>query len=137
MSEENKAVVRGAFEVANSGNLAALSEYYADNVKYHGAMGMELEGLEALKAFIGTFVAAFSNMHINIEGMLSEGDLVAAHVTAGGTHTGDLEGLAPTGKQVSGVRGLTICRISGGKVVEEWEVIDQLGLMQQLGAMPS
>ena len=137
MSEENKAVVRRAFEVFNSGNLAGLSEIYADNVIYHGATGMEIEGLEGVKAFIGTFLGAFPDMRINIEGMLSEGDLVAAHVTGGGTHTGDLEGLAPTGKKISGVRGLTICRVNGGKVVEEWEVFDQLGIMQQLGVIPT
>ena len=53
-----------------------------------------------------------------------------------GTHQGDLMGIAPTGNRVSFV-GITINRFEGGKVTEEWQVFDALGMMQQLGAIPS
>jgi predicted ester cyclase len=45
-------------------------------------------------------------------------------------------GILPTGNQVT-VQGISIERISGGKIVETWDYYDALGMMQQIGAMPS
>ncbi|HXY84744.1 MAG TPA: ester cyclase, partial [Gaiellaceae bacterium] len=56
--------------------------------------------------------------------------------SARGTHKGDLFGLSPTGKEGT-VTGITIDRFEGGKVVESWTNWDTLGLMQQLGIVPS
>jgi predicted ester cyclase len=71
-----------------------------------------------------------------VEDLISEGDGVAYRRTYYGTHQGELMGIAPTGEQVT-IAGITIYRISGGKVEEEWNNFDQLGLLQQLGVAPS
>jgi hypothetical protein len=68
--------------------------------------------------------------------MLAEGDRVVTRWTARGTHRGELMGIPPTGKPVT-MTGITINRLEGGKVVEDWTVFDQLGLLQQLGAIPA
>ena len=67
--------------------------------------------------------------------MVAEGDKVVCRVTGRGTHKGDLMGIAPTGKQVTGARTV-IHRIVGGKEVEGWDCADMLGMMQQLGVVP-
>jgi predicted ester cyclase len=56
--------------------------------------------------------------------------------TGRGTQQGELMGIAPTGKQVT-VTGVVITRFRGGKAAEDWELIDTLGMLQQLGAVPA
>ena len=73
-------------------------------------------------------------MQITVKQQLAEGDLVATRWSGRGTHEGELMGIEPTGKQVT-VSGLTISRLEGGKIVEEFQNWDTFGLMQQLGAI--
>ena len=70
-----------------------------------------------------------------MEGQFGEGNMVATRWTGRGTHTGELMGIPPTGKQVT-VVGITISRVEDGKVVEEWTNWDTLGMLQQLGVVP-
>ena len=68
--------------------------------------------------------------------MIAEGDKVTVRITARGTHTGVFQGMVATGK-LTKITGIAIRRIADGKVIEEWVVNDQLGLMQQLGLFRS
>ena len=79
---------------------------------------------------------AFPDMRITIEDQVAEGDKVVTRWTASGTHQGDLMGIDPTGRRAT-VTGITIDRISGGKVEETWTNFDAMGMMQQLGVIPS
>lgn len=81
-------------------------------------------------------MSAFPDLHLTIDDMVAERDKVVARVRWTGTHQGDYRGIAPTGKQVT-FTAITIYRIVGGKVVEVWEEGDSLGLMQQLGIIPT
>ena len=72
---------------------------------------------------------------ITVDEQIAEGDSRRDPWTGRGTHTGELAGIAPTGKDVT-VSGLTISRFEGGKVVEEWTTWDTLGMLVQLGAIP-
>jgi steroid delta-isomerase-like uncharacterized protein len=80
------------------------------------------------------FFDAFPDLNVTVEDEIAEGDKVVTRWTIRGTHKGDLEGMAPTGKQIV-LQGITIHRIEGDKIVEEWERYDNLGLMQQLGVV--
>jgi len=78
---------------------------------------------------------AFPDFQVTVEDVVAEGDKVARRVTLSGTHKGEYMGIPPTGKQMTmGV--ITIERIEGGKIAEQWGEADMLGLMQQLGVMP-
>jgi predicted ester cyclase len=88
-----------------------------------------------VKEFVSSYRAAYSDARITIDDQIAERDMVATRWTGRGTHDGDLMGIAPTGKQVT-VSGLTLSRLSNGKVVEEWTNWDTLGMLQQLGAVP-
>jgi len=135
--EENKAVVRRVWEeVANQKNLALVDELYAANFVFHRAGMEDIRGPEGLKQLLTTFLTAFPDLHFTIEDLVAEGDKVVDRVTATGTHKGDLMGIAPTGKQVKWT-AIHINHIVGGKFVETWDVVDMLGLMQQLGVIPT
>ena len=82
------------------------------------------------------FRTAFPDLQLTVEAQVAEGDMVVSRVPARGTHNGDLMGVAPTGKKVE-VTSISMMRMAGGKVAEEWELIDEAGIMRQLGVIPS
>ena len=131
-TEENKAVLRRNGEALNTGDLAVADETIAPNYIYHGSGGLEFKGPEGFKQIITMLRTAFPDLHVTVEDMVAEGDKVAHRLILRGTHKGEYMGIAPTGKQVT-VSATTISRFAGGKEVEAWSNLDQLGMMQQMG----
>ncbi len=80
--------------------------------------------------------SAFPDIHLTIDDMVAEGDKVAVRITMTGTHKGEFMGIPPTNKKVT-IWAINIYRIAGGKIVEELGKADTLGLMQQLGVVPT
>lgn len=113
-----------------------MDETLASNAVYYGTGGEELHGLEAMKQLADTFINAFPDFHITIEDQIAEGDKVVSRLTFHGTHRGKMMGIAPTGKEVTWT-AIVIHRIDGGKIVEEREIMDELYLMRQVGAVPA
>ncbi len=135
-SEENKNTARRLFlEAINQGNLDVVDEVVAANYVYHGA-SEKLTGSESLKQLIRTYRAAFPDLQMAIDHQVASADKVVTRFTARGTHEGQLDGLEPTGKQVT-ITGMSIIRFADGKGVEEWEIYDTLGMMRQLGGVRS
>ena len=135
-AEENKTIFRRYVEeVSNEGNLDLVDEIFARYVSHQPDGYTEERGPEDVKRFIGEFHQAFPDFHSTIEDQIAEGDKVATRWTIRGTHQGEFRGIAPTGKQIT-VTGIGIFRFSEGKVVESWDNFDQLGMMQQLDAIP-
>lgn len=136
MSEENKAIVRRVFdEFWNEGKMATLDEVYAEDVVNHELPPGLPPGVEGTKAYLGMFKSAFPDTQMTVEDQIAEGDTVVTRWTATGTHSGELMGIPPTGKQVT-VTGIEISRFAGGQIVESWGQFDQMGMMQQLGVVP-
>ncbi len=132
-TEENKVIIRrGVEEGWNKGNLAIFDELVANNVVHHGN---NTHGLEAFKQTISTDMTAYPDLHLTIEDMIAEGDKVVVRYTFRGTQEGETQDIPPTDNHVT-VTGIFICRCKGGKIVEEWENWDDLGLLQQLGVIP-
>ena len=137
MSEENKAVSRRIIEECfNQGNLALIDELHTADYVDHDAPPALANGPEGMKQLIGMYRAAFPDVHIIIDDILAEGDKVALRWTATGTHQGELMGIPPTNKKVT-ITGMDINRLAGGKIAEHWGNFDQMGMMQQLGVIPS
>ena len=133
---DNKAKARRFFEeVWNQGNLAVVDELVAATFVDHGLFP-PVQGLEALKHYVEMYRTAFPDMHFTIEDLISEGDTVVARYTGTGTHQGTLLGVPPTGKAVI-VTGINITCYENGKVVEGWNNFDTLGMLQQIGAIPT
>jgi steroid delta-isomerase-like uncharacterized protein len=136
MSDENKAIARRWADIWNQGNLDLVDEIYApDYVNHDLTMPDDVHGIENVRKFYSRYLNTFSDAEITIEDQLAEGDKVVTRWMARGTHKGELMGVPPSGKRVE-VAGITISRIKGGKVAEEWDSYDALGLMQQIGAIP-
>src|SRR5215467_3273144 len=135
-TEENNALARRAYDAFNQRNLlAGYYELFAPDFVLHNA-SMTIQGLEAYQQFISMYLTAFPDARLTLEDVIAEGDKVVTRQTFRGTHRGELMGIAPTGKQVSGT-GMVITRIANGKAVEQWANYDDLGLLQQLGVVPA
>lgn len=132
--EENKAIARRwNDEIWSKGNMAAVDGLMADNFVWLNAPPGVASDREGFKQFQTGALGAFSEMNCNVEDMVAEGEKVAVRWTWSGKHTGDYMGMAPTGKKVT-ITGVSIIRITGGKITEEWDEADNLGFMTQLGA---
>lgn len=137
MSEENKAIYRRmSEEVWNRGNLDMAGELYTPDVVIHSARPGTPPGLAGVTATVSMFRNAFPDLKISNESMVAEGDLLTVRWCARGTHRGELLGAPPTGKRVE-FGGISIVRMSRGKIAEIWGESDQLGLLQQVGAIPA
>jgi steroid delta-isomerase-like uncharacterized protein len=139
MSDQNKTLARRAIEeVWNKGKLEVINELTASNATYHdpSVPGGKFTGPEGVRQFVQIYRTAFPDVHITIDDQVAEGDKVATRWTATGTHRGELMGIAPTNKHAT-VTGTAIERYQGGKVVEAWNNYDMLGMLQQLGVVPS
>ena len=133
MSEENKALARRSWESVD--NPDSLDEVYTPDVVWHNPEG-DIQGIEQAKQFVTMFKTAFPDMSATVEDVVAEGEKVVTRVTLRGTHQGEVEEFGPpTGRQVE-AKGITIHRIDGGKIVEEWNSWDNMSLMQQLGLVP-
>jgi steroid delta-isomerase-like uncharacterized protein len=137
-AEENKALVRREMEELfnHTGNLDAVDEIIApDYVSYEPTSG-ETRGIEGARQFAATYREAFPDLENTIEDMVAEGDKVVVRFRARGTHRGETEAFGPaTGKRME-ITGITIKRVSDGKIVEAWTNFDALGMMHQLGRIP-
>jgi steroid delta-isomerase-like uncharacterized protein len=136
LAERNKELVLRAVEqVWNGGNYSNLGDFLApDFVVHTGVPGVELRGHDAARQFYSLLRKAFPDLHFTIETQVAEGDTVVTHCTMRGTHKGEFKGIAPTGKKIS-VKSVDIDRLVNGKVVECWGHLDELGLLQQIGAV--
>lgn len=135
-TQNNEALVRRFLDEAyNKRNLAVGDETLtADCVFYTPAAIREIAGW---KMFATAFLTAFpDDLQITVEDTFTVGDKVAARWTARGTHNGPLRGIAPTGKEVSWL-GMAFYYFSNGKIKEVWGLNDALGIMQQIGGVPS
>ncbi|MGB9941191.1 ester cyclase [Methanosarcina sp.] len=131
--EENKSVLRRFWEeVFNGKKLATIDELFAPDWVYHGAGGQEIHGPEELKQFLSIYFDAFPDFRADVEDLIAEGDRVASRATCYGTHQGELMGIAPTGRQVT-VPVICISRLADNKIVEDFELVDIFGMLQQLG----
>jgi steroid delta-isomerase-like uncharacterized protein len=134
-AQDNKNVVRRVFEDAfNKNDLTVLDELVTPRVVYHNAPPGLASGIEGYRQLLTMWRTAFPDAHVTIEDMIGEADKVVTRFTGRGTHKGDFMGIAPTGKRVE-VTAITVMRLEGGKVTDEWEQVDMLGIMQQLGAV--
>jgi steroid delta-isomerase-like uncharacterized protein len=137
MSEQNKAVVLRAIEqVWNQGDYNHLDELVDRDIVIHSPTpGRDIHGPEGIRQFYAALRAAFSDLHFTVEDQFAAGDRVVTRWTASGAHNGAFQGIPPTGNQIR-LAGIDIDRLANEKVVECWPIVDELGLLQQLGGLP-
>jgi len=137
MSEQNKVIVRRLFEeLWNKGNLSVADQLFSPNYAHHDPSTPDFgRGPESERKRATLYRTAFPDLQLTIEDIIAEGETVMARWSCRGTHKGDLSGISPTGKQFT-ISGVTIARLTNGKLAEGYVNWDALGLMQQLGVIP-
>lgn len=135
--QENKALVREAMmDLWNKGNMEVADKAFAhDYVAHDPAIAHPITGPEGVKRLVTMFRSAFPNLHVTIEDQIAAGDRVVSRWMARGTHKGELMGIPPSGIDVTMV-GLTISRVTEGKISEDWTNWNSLDTIRQLGAIP-
>lgn len=132
VSAENKTLVhRFVEEFWNQGHMAVADDLMtADAVIVLPGRGEVSK--EQFKAFAMSLRGAFPDWHSTPEDLIAEGEWVAERWTGRGTHQGDFQGIAPTGRRVV-VPGFVFYRITSGKIVEFRGLFDGLSMLHQLG----
>ena len=137
MTDDIKAIARREVEMFSTGDFSIAAEVYSEDYVGHDPTKPEpIRGIEGAKQEAAGYRAAFPDLQLTIEHQVAEGEHVVTRWTARGTHEGELDGLAPTGKSAT-IEGISITRVVGGKIVEDHTQWDALGLMTQLGAVPT
>jgi steroid delta-isomerase-like uncharacterized protein len=136
-TERNVAVIRRLYdEFFNRGRVELAEALHGPGFAYHDITHPEdVVGLSAYLERNAGFAAAFPDRHVQIEDVIAAGDRVVARATMRATHAGALAGIPATGRQVR-LASTIIYRVAGGRIVEEWEIFDVLGMFQQLGVTP-
>lgn len=137
MSDANKTLVRRLFdEVWNKGHQQVADELFAQNYQHHDSSSPDLgRGPESEKKRVALYRNAFPDIRFTVEDLIAEGESVTARWSCHGTHKGELNGIAPTGKQIT-ISGISVSRFTNGKMIEGYVNWDALGMMQQLGVVP-
>jgi steroid delta-isomerase-like uncharacterized protein len=136
MDESNGQVMRRAFEeIMTRGNIAVINELFASDFTGHDTSGGTF-GREEFREGVLDMLSAFSDRQVKIADQVVAEDKVVTRWQATGVHAGEFNGIPATGRRVS-LTGISIDRISGGRIVESWEVTDDAGLLRQLGVDPT
>jgi len=93
-----------------------------------------ISGRDAARQFMTIYIAAFPDLHFEINQMLADGDFVVTRYTATGTHRGNLMGIAPTQKRAV-TRGCSVTQFRNGKPAHDWLYWDTGHLLKQLGVL--
>jgi steroid delta-isomerase-like uncharacterized protein len=132
-TEQNKEIVRDYIgRLFTKGDLTAIDDYLAEDYVDHDPPFGTPGGREGMRGAAAMFRQGFPDWRTEIGHLIAEGDLVCEQFTASGVQRGAVMGVPPTGKTVT-LPGIQIFRISGGKIVERWGQLDELGLLRQLG----
>jgi steroid delta-isomerase-like uncharacterized protein len=137
MTTENAEIVRSYLQkVWNGRNVDRIDELLADGFVAHGLPAHLPSGRQGVRAYVENTVGTFSDFKVVVDDVVAEGDKVAVRLTFSGTQKGAFHGVPATGKSFS-ISAMAFARLADGKIAEWWENADVLGLMQQIGAMPS
>jgi steroid delta-isomerase-like uncharacterized protein len=111
-----------------------LDEWFAPGFVFHSTAG-DLD-LKAYLPFMANYFNPFPDFKFEVQDLISEKDKVVARYITKGTHTAAYKGIPASGKKIK-VNCMMIMRLSGGKLAEAWSLVDALGMMQQIGAIPT
>lgn len=135
-ADENVAAQQRLAENLNAGSIDEAIKTFAEDCVDHDPAPGQGSGREGFRQFFTALRSAFPDAHIEGEHVVTDQNNVAIAYTLTGTHQGDFNGIAPTGKRIE-VRGIQIGRFENGEIVERWGSSDELGIIKQLGVDPT
>ena len=132
LTEQTRVSVQRFWQFLEQGNLDGAGDYIAADYHYHGPGGLTANGVDGFTGLLSAYFAAFSDLCFTVHDIVCEGDRAVSRFTATGTHDGELMGLPPTGKAIA-FDGMLVARVVDGKIAEEWELLDEVSMLEQLG----
>ncbi len=132
MQANRRLIERYYCELWNEWNFGLADELISPFVKFHGSVGVSVEGLDGFREYMLLIRSAFPDFHNTIEELLDDDDRVAARLTYRGTHRGQIFGVAPTGRAIQ-YDGLALFHIQDGKIASGHVLGDVIHLLAQLG----
>lgn len=129
----NGELVRRAFDALNERDWDGFVDLHSEDAVLH-AGGDEIRGVDAITDAEFAYFDAFPDLEMSLDAVHEAGATVAARWTVSGTHEGEFRGVEPTGEDVE-FSTIGLFRVSGGTVSEVWIEADQLGLLEQIGAL--
>lgn len=141
MNDPKQLINRFVQELWNERRLEVADAIFANDCVTHqlrsGAPAEAVpRGPQAIKEHVTSWVASFPDLYFSVEQMLSEGDRVAMQLLMEGTHQGTWLGIPPSGERIQ-IRMFAVHRIVQDKIVEDWVLVESLGVLQQLGVVPN
>lgn len=133
---DHEAVIRRWMDAWNTKDIDTAVQLLAPDYVRHDANLPDVVGPRAQRDFLDGMFRAFPDLTLRTERLIAQDHLVAVHLTAHGTHRGEFMGIPATDREAT-VQAVDIYRLADGRIAEQWVIIDVLGLMQQLGAIPS
>lgn len=140
MDDPKQVIERFVDELWNARRLDVADEIFdSDCVTHQLRSGMQEDavrrGPQAIKEHVAGWITSFPDLRFTVEQMLTESDRVATQLRMEGTHLGSWLGIPATGKNVQ-IRMFTIHRVVQNKIIEDWVLVESLGVFQQLGLLP-
>ncbi len=133
-SLSNADLARRLYDLLNAGDVAAVGDLVTADYVEHDPLPGQGEGRDGVVDRFSMIVGALAPT-FTIEDIIAEGDRVVVRWTQSGTHVSDFMGAPATGRTFQ-ITGIDVYRVSSGELAEHWHVVDQLGLMAQLGLLP-
>lgn len=134
-SERNIAALQSAIREWNAGNLSGYLTLYDPQVVVRGYAGVE-PGLAGIRQYYESFWSAFPGSQLECQDVLASGEKVACRFVLRGQHLGAFHGVPASGREVA-LPGITILEFENGRCVQRWSYTDGVGLLQQIGALPT
>ena len=130
----NKELVRRFYkEVYVDWNMALVDEVVSPRFTSHDWPEGGATGPEAFRGYYSYLRSVVPDAHYDVDDLIAEGDRVAVRWRLLGTHQGEFQGIAPTGRAIT-LKGIAIYRVDDGKLMERWVVSDLHGVLEQIGA---
>ncbi|MFC7303689.1 ester cyclase [Streptomyces monticola] len=134
--EDHLAVLKRAVELINSGDAqGGVRVLFAEDAVDHDLAPGQGPGRQGLLEFFGALTAGFPDLRLVPRHISADEEHVSMAFTVSGTHGGEFNGIAPTGRHFE-VSGVEIFRFAAGQAVERWGLIDDFGILTQLGLVP-
>lgn len=122
-------------ELFSDGDLSAVDRHLDPAFVDHDPPFDGTGGADGQRAAAAMMRAGFPDWHSDRLHMVAEGELVAEHFLASGTHRGEFFGAAATGRTLA-LAGINLFRVRDGRILERWGRLDELGFLRQLGLVP-
>jgi predicted ester cyclase len=123
-------------EIFNQGKLQLIDELYAPDYRDRSVQPGMAPTREGFKQFVTSLRTAFPDLHYTIDDSIESGDKFVTRLTASGTMRGEFAGMPATNKHATWTE-FHIVRVNNDLVVEHWGLVQELGMMVQLGVIPA